>query len=93
MWLLSVESVPLEILKVLAKDVDPHVRYSVAEKRKLDEELFDALSRDPDESVRERIAYNRKTPAAIVDRLTNDNASFVRAAALKAHRRTRDAGE
>ena len=92
-WVAHNKTVPLEILKVLAKDTDPAVRAAVANKRKLDKELFEVLSRDPDEVVRQRIAYNKKTPAEIIERLLGDDASFVKAAALEAHRRIRDAGE
>lgn len=92
-WVAHNKTVPLEILRVLAKDTDPEVRFSVALKRKLDVELFETLSRDADESVRQAIACNKKTPAEIIERLVSDDASLVRAAALKVQTRTRDALE
>jgi hypothetical protein len=91
-WVAHNKAVPLEILKVLAKDTNLDVRAAVAEKRKLDRELFEILSRDPNDVVRQRIAYNKKTPVEIIERLVGDDAPFVRAAALEAHRRIRDSG-
>ena len=92
-WVAHNKTVPLQILKVLANDIDRTVRASVAERRKLDEELFEVLSRDSDEIVRHRIACNKKTPAEIIDRLTHDDTPFVKDAALKAHRRMLGASE
>lgn len=89
-WVAHNKTVPLEILRVLARDADPSVRSSVADKRKLDRELFDGLSRDPDESVRARIAWNKKTPADIIERLTRDELPFVRDAAFLARQRILD---
>jgi hypothetical protein len=85
-WVAPNKTVPLEILRVLAKDEDRSIRASVAEKRKLDRELFESLSRDPDEVVRQRIAYNRKTPADIIERLTDDKTPLVSDAAFRAQR-------
>lgn len=50
-WVAHNKTILLEILKLLAQDTDRLVRASVAEKRKLDGELFELLSRDPDEFV------------------------------------------
>lgn len=83
-WVAQNKTVPLEILRILAKDADRVVRGSVADKRKLDRELFESLSRDPDETVRQRIAYNKKTPADIIERLTSDESPLVSDAALRA---------
>lgn len=93
MWVAHNKTVPLEILKVLAKDSDRSVRASVAEKRKLDRELFEFLSRDPDELVRQRIAYNKKTPVEIIERLVNDDTPLVKDAALEVHGRRPNLGE
>lgn len=87
-WVAHNKTVPLEILRVLARDADRSVRASVADKRKLDRELFESLSRDPDEVVRQRIAYNEKTPADIIERLTNDETSLVSDVALRGQRNT-----
>ena len=86
-WVVHNKTVPLEVLKVLAKDTDRSIRASVADKRKLDPELFEVLSRDSDEVVRQRIAINKKTPVEIVERLVDDDVPLVRDAALKSSRR------
>ncbi len=84
-WVAHNKTVPLEILRILAKDADRVVRASVAEKRKLDRKLFEALSRDPEEVVRERIAYNKKTPFDIIEQLAGDESPLVSNAALRVH--------
>lgn len=86
-WVAHNKTVPLEILKILARDRDHSVRASVAQKRRLDQELFEALSRDTDEVVRQRIAYNKKTPVEIIERLVEDDVPLVRDAALEQRRR------
>ena len=45
-WVAHNKAVPLEILKVLARDPEVSVRMTVASKRKLSPELFEVLSRD-----------------------------------------------
>ena len=92
-WVAHNKTVPLEILRILAKDADHVVRSSVADKRKLDRELFESLSRDPDETVRQRIAYNKKTPADIIERLTSDKSTFVSEAALRARQSMLDSNQ
>jgi hypothetical protein len=83
-WVICNKTVPLRVLRHLASHPDPHVRWTVATKRKLDDGLFDILSRDSDARVRERVAYNRKTPRHILERLVRDESEHV---AEIAHRR------
>ena len=71
-WVAHNKTAPLSILKLLASGEDEHVRFQVAQKRKLTDDLFDLLSRDAAPSVRERIAWNAKTPRMILFRLAND---------------------
>ncbi|MDF7647058.1 HEAT repeat domain-containing protein [Pantoea sp. Acro-805] len=71
-WVAHNKTVPLEILNVLANDVDPDVRYSVAMKKKLSLEIFKRLASDEDYSVRLCIAKNKKAPSSILEMLSND---------------------
>ena len=79
-WVVHNKTVPLPILRLLAKDSDPRVRLSIAMKRKCDREIFEVLSRDVDESVRARVAWNRRTPAEILWTLKDDGSPLVREA-------------
>ncbi|TNE42681.1 MAG: HEAT repeat domain-containing protein [Alphaproteobacteria bacterium] len=82
-WVAHNKKIPLEILRVLARDADYVVRTRVAEKRKLDQNLFELLAHDPDYGVRRRIALNRKVPRAILEQLAGDEHEMVREAALE----------
>lgn len=82
-WVVHNRTVPLEILEILASDLERRVRATVADKRKLSATLFDLLSRDVDEVVRQRIAYNKKAPIMIIERLALDPVPLVRTAALE----------
>lgn len=70
-WVAHNKTVPLEILQELCK-FDVEVRFFVASKRKLSQELFNLLSADPDATVRQQIAANKKTPADILEKLLAD---------------------
>jgi len=82
-WVAHNRTVPLNILNILARDMDDSVRAAVASKRKLSPELFELLSKDKSEVVRERVAYNKKAPIHILRMLAKDQIMFVREAALK----------
>jgi hypothetical protein len=82
-WVAQNKTVPLEILRMLAKDDDVRVRSMVASKRKLDMALFNDLARDPDESVRHSIACNGKAPAEVLRCLSRDEHRFVAEAATQ----------
>lgn len=71
-WVAHNNAVPLEILSLLARDLDPNVRSTVANKRKLSTELFELLAMDPDEGVRARIACNAKVPSHVLEKLKRD---------------------
>ncbi|MBX3118605.1 MAG: hypothetical protein KF784_06040 [Fimbriimonadaceae bacterium] len=77
-WVAHNKTVPISILKILAKDSEPRVRFSVAVKRKLTPDLFCELAADEDEGVRQGIVYNPKVPKAILEQLTNDSVSLIR---------------
>ncbi|MBW5468496.1 HEAT repeat domain-containing protein [Brevibacillus formosus] len=59
-WVAQNKTVPIEILKLLAKHPEWRVRSMVASKNKLPEELQVKLAHDPDFSVRKSIAANKK---------------------------------
>jgi hypothetical protein len=82
-WVAQNKTVPLGILRLLARDRDPEVRIMMAMKRKLDLELFDLLSRDQDPAVRRRIALNPKVPLQVLNRLAGDEETFVANAAIE----------
>lgn len=59
-WVAHNKTVPIEILAVLARDPDSHVRLMVAMKRKLTLDILERLADDDDESVRLRVAMHRR---------------------------------
>jgi hypothetical protein len=75
-WVAHNKTVPLEILQELCK-FDVEVRFFVASKRKLSQELFRLLSADPDSTVRQQIASNKKTPIDILEKLSTDKDEHV----------------
>jgi hypothetical protein len=81
-WVAHNKTVSLEVLSVLARDVDPTVRLIVAMKNKLSYDLFFLLASDVDDGVRQRIAYNKKTPRNILEVLSRDANSLVSEPAL-----------
>jgi hypothetical protein len=64
-WVVRNKTVPLSILRILARSRNVHVRREVAGKRKLDEALFGQLAHNDDESVRFALLNNPKCPAHI----------------------------
>ena len=66
------QSIPDEILRILARVENPTVRAVVAEKRRIPRDLFPILARDPDPLVRQKLAGNSKTPTEILDQLADD---------------------
>jgi NurA-like 5'-3' nuclease len=82
-WVAQNKTVPLSILRLLARDKDSEVRIMMAMKRKLDLELFDLLSRDQDPAVRHSIALNLNVPLKVLNRLAGDEETFVANAAIE----------
>ena len=62
-WVAHNKTVPIEVLDVLAHDLDPAVRLAVAMKNKLSDDLFLLLASDIDDGVRQRISCNKKRHA------------------------------
>lgn len=71
-WVVLNKTVPLAVLRILARDADPRVRCFVAMKRRCDDALFELLARDPDTLVRVRVARNEKAPAHVLEMLRDD---------------------
>ena len=81
-WVAHNKTISIEILEVLARDVDAEVRAAVASKNKLSSQLYELLASDRDDSVRQRIAYNKNTPREILEKLCNDPSELVAKASL-----------
>lgn len=80
-WVAHNKMVPVNVLSVLATDVDCRVRCAVARKRKLSLELFALLARDEDALVRHTIACNARVPAEVLRDLAADREHCVAEAA------------
>lgn len=76
-WVVHNKTVPVSLLRTLARDPDPRVRCSVAAKRKCPPDLLEELARDPDETVRVRVAWNGKTPSHVLRWLRDDSSTLV----------------
>ncbi|HUG90059.1 MAG TPA: hypothetical protein VML55_04445 [Planctomycetaceae bacterium] len=79
-WVIHNKTVPLSVLRNLAADPDPRVRFWVATKRKCSPDLFEQLAADSDEMVRARVAWNPGTPADVLDKLRQDPSRLVQEA-------------
>jgi hypothetical protein len=86
-WVAHNKTVPLSVLKILAGDPDPDVRFTVAMKRKAGEEILSLLARDSDEAVRSRVVYNPKVTEAVLKILLEDPNAKI---AAKARERMRE---
>ncbi len=82
-WAAQNKTVPLSVLRMLARDEDSRVRSMVAMKRKLDEDSFVLLASDRDAGVRHHVACNPKTPIVVLQRLSQDPEPFVAVRALE----------
>ncbi len=71
-WVIHNKTVPVTVLRLLARDDDADVRFAVAMKRKCPPDVLKRLARDEDESVRARVAWNAKTPPEILELLRED---------------------
>jgi hypothetical protein len=71
-WVAHNKTVPMEILRVLARDPDPRVRSWVAGKNKLEEPLLRLLADDPDEAVRMHVAIHKRTPRDLLEQMRGD---------------------
>jgi hypothetical protein len=76
-WVAHNKTVPIEILRILARDADPAVRTVVAMKNKLPEDLFSLFASDADDGVRQRISYNKHTPQRVLEKLARDTNELV----------------
>lgn len=76
-WVTYNKTIQIEILELLALDIDSGVRSAVATKNSLPLQLMESLSRDEEESVRMRIACNKKAPAHVLRNLCYDPSAEV----------------
>ncbi|WP_131765157.1 HEAT repeat domain-containing protein [Candidatus Protofrankia californiensis] len=77
-WVAHNKKVPMEVLRILARDEDDRVRGMVARKRKISDDILEILAVDPEESVRNAVALNPRTPRALLEILTKDPWQVVR---------------
>ncbi|WP_435170188.1 hypothetical protein [Paenibacillus glycanilyticus] len=77
-WVAHNKSIPVEIMEILADDVDERVRFNVATKNRLPEHLQLILAKDSDSSVRQRIVYNKKATFQALSVLLNDEDEEIR---------------
>jgi hypothetical protein len=59
-WVIHNKTIPIDILEILAADIDSKVREAVALKRKINNKIFNLLSCDKDENVRCALLCNTK---------------------------------
>ncbi|WP_238419530.1 HEAT repeat domain-containing protein [Gordonia sp. 'Campus'] len=74
------KTLPLDVLRILAQDVDRDVRFTVAMRRAAakDETITDLLASDPDAGVRAALAKNPKLSQTLLQRLARDEDEWVR---------------
>ncbi len=74
------KTLPLDVLRVLAQDVDRDVRFTVAMRRAAakDETIADLLASDSDAGVRAALAKNPKLRQTVLQRLAGDEDDWVR---------------
>ncbi|MBP1963025.1 hypothetical protein [Paenibacillus aceris] len=71
-WVAHNKSIPVEIMEILADDADERIRFNVATKNRLPENLQLKLAKDLDSSVRQRIVYNKKVTLRVLKMLLKD---------------------
>jgi hypothetical protein len=76
------KQLPITVLEILAKDIDPTIRSAVADKRAASP-LLGRLALDESASVRARVACNAKATCEVLERLVDDSEPFVANAARK----------
>jgi len=65
-------------LRILAKDVNPKIRESVASSYNTPADLFEVLAHDPEDGVRACVARNEATPCDVLRELAGDRSELVR---------------
>jgi hypothetical protein len=59
------------------------VRFEVANRHQLTEDMFDVLAKDEDEGVRSRVCWNKRAPRPVLEQLARDNSAMVAEAARR----------
>jgi hypothetical protein len=75
------KTIPVEVMEILARDLNWHIRCDIAAKRKTPPALLEQLSVDPEPLVRQTVASNPKAPETLLRQLLQDSEPLVRAAA------------
>jgi hypothetical protein len=78
LWCCERDILPPSVLKTLAGDENPDVRYRVAESSLAPSEVLEALAQDKEWGVRFGVAKNQSTPAATLRMLLEDSDPSVR---------------
>lgn len=81
-WVAHNKTTPIVVLRILASDSNPRVRFKVAMKNKLPRDMMMLLANDVDETVRHRIACNKNADSEILQRLAKDQSELVSSSAL-----------
>jgi hypothetical protein len=80
-WVAHNKTVPIAVLRILASDPNPRVRFAVAMKNKLPRDLMALLADDVEDAVRQRIACNKNVDLEILQRLATDQSEVVSSSA------------
>ncbi|MDF0705574.1 hypothetical protein [Flagellimonas okinawensis] len=77
-WVAHNKTVPLEILELLATDIDVKVRYVVARKRKINNRIFDLLKTDSEETVRHALICNTGLSLDLKKKIKIDDSDWLK---------------
>ncbi|MBO3750924.1 hypothetical protein J5X84_33030 [Streptosporangiaceae bacterium NEAU-GS5] len=72
------KTVPIEVLRELARDKDSRVRSMVAPKNKATADILASLADDEDEGIHQQVAGHTNTPTEVVVPLLEDSWEEVR---------------
>jgi hypothetical protein len=82
-WVAHNKTVPVSVLRILASDPNPRVRFAVAMKNKLPGDLMALLAGDAESEVRQRIACNKNVSLDVLKRLATDQSEVVSSSARR----------
>ena len=82
-WAALNKTLPTSILWKLVRDGNPRVRFEVANRHQLTEDMFVVLAKDEDEGVRSRVCWNKRAPQSVLEQLARDNSAVVAEAARR----------
>ncbi len=82
-WLVHNKYIPIDVLKLLCKDKNLDVRFTVAMKNKNDRYIFETLMNDPDFSIRMAVVRNKRTPIDLLKKMVNDKDNEISKEAMR----------